>query len=129
MSLPTQTIGLVGSTATGVPIDSTGANYDGLSRLSWPFTSPNPYDSAKLVIAGDATQTDAVADVSLRDYAAGEDLVTVTGTDLDSPQAFTRFDPDDVDGTARVGVRVDVTSASGTADATTDIDAKVVLEP
>jgi len=124
-----QTINLVGSTASGVAIDSTGQNYDGLSRLSWPLSTPNPYNDARLVLAGDATQTDAEADVSLRDYNAGSDIVTISGTDLDTTRTIAKWDPNDIDGTADVGLRVDVTTASGTADATTDLDAKVVLLP
>lgn len=129
MTLVPQSIGLVGSTATDVAIDSTGNNFDGETRLSWPLSSPSPYDDAKLAVGGDATQTDATADVSLRDYNAGENIATISGIDLDGEQFFVRFDPDLLDGTANVGLRVNVTSASGTGGATVDLDAKVVLVP
>jgi hypothetical protein len=124
-----QTINLVGSTATDVAIDSTGTSYDGLSRLSWPFNTPNPYNDARLVVAGDATKTDAEADLILRDYNAGSDIATISGVDLDDDGFITKWDPNDIDGTADVGLRVDVTTASGTGGATVDLDAKVVLLP
>jgi hypothetical protein len=129
MTLQPQVISLVGSTATGIAIDSTGNNYDGLSQLSWPFPTPNAYDSAKLVVAGDATATDATIDFSLRDYNAGSNVVSIEDTDGDDSQLQATFDPDLIDGTANVGLRVNVTSASGTGGATADFDARVVLIP
>jgi len=129
MALVPQVIPLTGSTASGVAIDSTGDNYDGESRLSWPFSSPNPYADARLVVGADATQTDAEGDLILRDYQAGSDVATISGVDLDDSQFITEFDPDDLDGIANIGLRVSVTSASGTADATADFDAKVILRP
>jgi hypothetical protein len=129
MTAVEQVLGLVGSTATAVPIDATGVQYDGLSRLSWPFSTPSPYEDARLVVAGSATQTDAELDLILRDYNAGSDVATIVSVNGDDPQFFTKFDPNAVDGTADVGLRVDVTSASGTGGATVDLDAKVVLLP
>jgi len=129
MSLQPQVIDLVGSTASGVAIDSTGNNYDGESVLSWPFPTPNAYDSAKLVVAGDATQTDATIDLSLRDFNAGTSVVSIEDTDGDDSQLQATFDPDVIDGTANVGLRVNVTDASGTGGATADFDARVVLIP
>lgn len=129
MTAVEQVIGLVGSTATAVPIDATGVQYDGLSRLSWPFSTPSPYEDARLVVAGDATATDATVDLTLRDFSAGSTVATIGGVDPDDPQLFTKFDPNAVDGTADVGLRVNVTSASATGGATVDLDAKVVLLP
>jgi len=129
MSLQPQVINLVGSTASGVAIDSTGNNYDGESVLSWPFPTPNAYDSAKLVVAGDATQTDATVDFALRDFSAGSTVATIENTDADDSQLQVTFDPDLLDGTANVGLRVNVTSASATGGATVDVDAKLVLLP
>lgn len=124
-----QVIPLVGSTATGVAIDATGVQHDGESRLSWPYSSPSKWADARFVVAGDATATDATVDFSLRDYNAGSDVVSITGTDADDSQLIAAFDPDQLDGTADIGLRVDVTSASATGGATTDLDAKVVLRP
>lgn len=124
-----QVIPLVGSTATGVPIDATGVQHDGESRLSWPYASPSKWADARFVVAGDATQTDATVDLILRDYEGSTDVVSITGTDADSSQFIAAFDPDELDGTADVGLRVDVTTASGTGGATVDLDAKIVLRP
>jgi hypothetical protein len=122
-------IGLVGSTATEVAIDSATVHYDGLSRLSWPLSKPNPYDDARLIVASNATQTDATADYKLHDYQAGEDVAVISGAAIDTEQALVKWDPNDLDGTATVGLKVEITSASGTTGATTDIDAKLVLLP
>jgi len=129
MSLVPQVVGLVGSTATGVAIDSTGNNYDGEARLSWPFSSPSAYADARLVVGADATATDASGDLILRDYNAGSDIATISGVDLDGPQFITGFDPDLLDGLADVGLRVSVNSASSTGGATASFDAKIVLRP
>lgn len=124
-----QFVGLVGSTATDIAIDSTGNNYDGLARVNWPFGVPNPFEAGEFVVSASATQTDATADVSLRDYNTGTDVTTISGIDLDGTLFRGTFDPDSLDGLADVGVRVNVTDASGTGGATADLQAQVLLLP
>jgi len=129
MALVPQVIPLTGSTASGVAIDSTGDNYDGESRLSWPFSSPAPYTQGKLVAGDDPTQTDADVTFELRDFNAGSVIVATSQVSVGATQEIATFDPDQIDGTADIGLRADIANPSATGGATTDIGAAVVLKP
>lgn len=129
MSPVAQVIDLVGSAASGTPIDSAGDNYDGEYRFSWPFSSPNPYSRAKLVAGDDPTQTDADVTYQLRDFNAGTAVASTAQVSVGATQEFTTFDPDKLDGTADVGLRATIANPSGTTNATTDIGASVILLP
>jgi hypothetical protein len=129
MPYPPQVIPLAGGTATGVDIASEGVAYDGDSRLSWPFSRPNPYQDARFVVGGSVTAADGSMDMALHDYSAGSDVVTLAGVDGSGAQTFTTWDPDQVDATSTLGLRITVIDPSAQSGATGDFEATLVLRP
>jgi|APHM01.1.fsa_nt_gi hypothetical protein len=129
MPVPPQIIPIAGGTATDVDLTAEGVAYDGDSRLSWPFSRPNPYQDARFVVSGSVTASDGSLDMALHDYSAGSDVVTLPDVSGDGSQIFSLWDPGQVDATSTLGLKVTVTEPSDQNGATGDFEAKVVLLP
>jgi hypothetical protein len=120
---------LTGATASGVPLDSEGVAYDGEARMPWPYSSPAPHDRGILVVSGSADTTEAGLTLALFDYSTDEPVATIGPSTGDETQAQARFNPNALDGTSRIGLRVVVDDPVSQGNPETNLDAKVILLP
>lgn len=113
-----------------VAIDSTGApQYDGETRLSWPFGVPAPYTSARVEFGLNLDQTDINVDLVFRDFDASSNVADVDSLTADTDFESQPFDPSDIPPGNNVGLRVNVDTASATAGAEAHVTIRLVLIP
>lgn len=117
---------LTGPLATGLAIDAAATPYDGLHRKVPEISRVARGGEAYFVASGQASADDATYDVILRDFTAGVDrAVLAEGGDFIRATSGDVFDAL-VDGN-ELGLRFTVTGASGTAGATADVAAALIV--
>lgn len=113
-----------------VAIDSTGdPQYDGETRLEWPFGVPHPFEDGRFEFGINFDETDVNVDVVFRDFGGSSDLASVDSLTADTDQEVQPFDPTDIAPGSDVGLRVNVDSASSTSGAEAHVAARLVLIP
>lgn len=119
---------LTGGVYTGIAIDATGTPADGDVRVKPELPSPPRDGKAYYSFSVSPTATDATYTFQLRDYTDNVNLDTVGATGNENRDVSEQIYDDLIFGN-EYGLRMNVSSASGTAGATADVAGYLYIEP